>query len=165
MGPTNISHPLWNDVVARRRLYEPKAEQRAWAINVMVVDDDAADTSLILNVLKRHPNVSSTHAIDAPEVALEQLTSGHLKPDLVLLDIHMPRLDGFAFLNRIRRIPDMVFTPVVFLTTSCLATDVIEARHSSASFYVIKPDTYLELNARLDWVVKRAVSGAWSRPS
>lgn len=153
------------DVVARRPLYEPKPEQRVWSINVLIVDDDAADTSLILNVLRRHPNVASTHAVDDPELALEQLASGHAKPDLLLLDIHMPRLDGFAFLNRVRRIPDMAFTPVVFLTTSCLATDVIEARHSSASFYVIKPDTYLELNTRLDWVVKRAVSGAWSKQS
>ena len=66
MGPANITRPLRNDVIARRRLYEPKAEQRVWSINVLVVDDDAADTSLILNVLKRHPNVSATHAIDEP---------------------------------------------------------------------------------------------------
>jgi two-component system chemotaxis response regulator CheY len=150
-------------------LYHPQARnelrppQNNWNINVLVVEDDPADTSLILNVLRRHPGVSSAHAIDSPDVALEQLRAGHLSPDLVLLDIHMPRIDGFGFLESLRKIPAMARTPVVFLTTSCLASDVVEARHCSASSYVIKPDTYAELQTRLDAVIRKAVSGAWSK--
>lgn len=147
----------------RRLPLESRASQHVWSINILVVEDDPADTSLILNVLRRHPNVSATHATDAPDTALAQLSAGQLDPDLVLLDIHMPRLDGFGFLEGLRRIPSMVGVPVVFLSTSRLARDVIEARHTSASFYVIKPDTYQELQTRLDGVIKRAISGAWSR--
>jgi putative two-component system response regulator len=95
--------------------------------------------------------------------ALRQLAAGHRKPDLVLLDIHMPRIDGFEFLKGLRRIPGMISVPVVFLTTSGVGKDVLEYMGSSASLYVIKPDTLAELKVRLDGVVERAISGVWSR--
>jgi CheY-like chemotaxis protein len=142
---------------------EPPRPRRVWALNVLLVDDDAADTTLILNVLKRHPNVSTALATDAPEFVLRQLAAGRqMKPDLVLLDIHMPRLDGFGFLEALRGIPAMANVPVVFLTTSCLSSDVAKTRGSSALLYVIKPESYLELQSRLNGVLRRAASGRWS---
>jgi CheY-like chemotaxis protein len=158
-----ISTPPRDARVRRRPRFEPRPVQQVWSINVLLVEDDAADTTLILNVLKRHPNVSTAHAANAPDLALSQLAAGHLNPDLILLDIHMPRMNGFRFLDSLRRIPVMTGVPVVFLTTSGLARDVVEARHCSAAFYVIKPDTYVELQARLDGVIKRAISGVWSK--
>ena len=143
-------------------LLAPQPPKRVWSLNVLVVDDDAADTSLILNVLNRHPNVASAQATDAPEFALRQLEIGRLGPDLILLDIHMPRLDGFAFLRNLRDIPGLERLPVVFLTTSSLASDVLRTRRSSASHYVLKPDTYLDLQASLNGVLRRAASGRWS---
>ncbi|MDB5465169.1 MAG: response regulator rcp1 [Phenylobacterium sp.] len=134
-----------------------------WNLNVLLVDDDAADTSLILDVLRRHPDVAAVHAFDAPIAALRQLATGRQKPNLVLLDIHMPRLDGFEFLKELRRIESMVSVPVVFLTTSGLTRDVREYSASSASSYIIKPDTYFELQTRMDAVIKRALSGVWRR--
>src|ERR1700679_1594704 len=85
--------------------FEPRSPSRTWSLNVLLIDDDVADTCLILNVLKRHPQVSAAHATDAPDFALRQLAMGRLKPELVLLDIHMPRVDGFTFLREMRRIP------------------------------------------------------------
>lgn len=136
----------------------PQVQRRPWSITVLVVEDDLADATLILDVLRRHPGVAGAHASDAPDLVLRELGAGQLTPDLVLLDIRMPRLDGFVFLDRMRRIPAMEVTPVVFLTTSALASDVIEARHSSASSYIVKPDTYEELRQRIDRVIKRILS-------
>lgn len=146
-----------------RSRMKPRPEQRVWSINVLLVEDDVADTSLILNVLRRHPGVANVQASDSPQLTLRQLEANSMLPDLVLLDIRMPKLDGFEFLERLRMIPTMSETPVVFLTTSRLASDVIEARHSSAAFYVIKPDSYDELRSRLDGVIKRTLSGAWNK--
>jgi DNA-binding response OmpR family regulator len=143
--------------------FQPRPTRKVWSLNVLLVDDDQADTSLILNVLRRHPNVSRVHASDAPEVALREMAAGQLRPDLLLLDIHMPRVNGFEFLKALRRLPDMDAVPVVFLTTSGLGDDVMSAMDSSASLYVIKPDTYAELEIRLDGIIARAISGVWGR--
>jgi len=146
-----------------RRGSRPQPAQQVWRLNVLLVDDDPADTSLILSVLVRHPGVATARAVDAPVLALRQLLAGYRKPDLVLLDIHMPRIDGFEFLKGLRRLPGMASVPVVFLTTSGLGKDVIAYMGSSASLYVIKPDTFGELQTRLDGIIERAISGVWSK--
>jgi CheY-like chemotaxis protein len=143
--------------------FEPRPPRRVWSLNVLLVDDDAADTALILSVLKRHPHVSTALATDSPEFALRQLHGGrHMRPDLVLLDIHMPRLDGYGFLEALRGIPAMASVPVVFLTTSCRESDLERTRQTSALLYVVKPDNYLELQSRLNGVLRRASMGRWS---
>jgi CheY-like chemotaxis protein len=159
MSPESLQQSATGPGFRTQPFHAPRPESRAWSVSVLVVEDDLADTSLILDVLRRHPNVAAAHATDAPDLALRQLAAGQLHPDLVLLDIRMPRLDGFEFLDRLRQIPEMFETPVVFLTTSALASDVIEAKHSSACSYIVKPETYDELKARLDKVITRVVSG------
>jgi CheY-like chemotaxis protein len=147
--------------LAPKMRVDPQPARRFFGLNVLLVDDDPADVSLILSALKRHPGVSIAHATDSPGFALRQLSSGQLAPDLILLDIHMPKLDGFEFLEDMREIPSMASTPVVFLTTSRLRKDVGHARHSSASLYIVKPDNYFDLQAQLNGVIRRAAHGAW----
>jgi CheY-like chemotaxis protein len=141
----------------------PQPAQKVWRLSVLLVDDDPADTSLILSVLGRNRHVDTARAVDSPVLALRQLLAGYKKPDLVLLDIRMPRLDGFEFLAGLRKLPGMISVPVVFLTSSGLEKDVMAYMGSSASLYVIKPDTLPELQTRLDGIVERAISGAWTR--
>jgi DNA-binding response OmpR family regulator len=138
------------------------SHHHVWTLNVLLIDDDLADSTLILDVLKRHPSVSAAFATDSAKQALDQMEAGRLRPDLVLLDIHMPRMSGFEVLRKMRDIPDMNAVPVVFLTTSGLHKDVIGFGASSAASYVIKPDTYEELQNRLDGVIRKAASGAWT---
>jgi CheY-like chemotaxis protein len=138
-----------------------RAVQRIWYINVLVVDDDAADSSLITHALQLNEGVAAVRALANPGDALRQLASGQIDPDLVLLDLHMPQIDGFEFLRRMREIPALKTTPVVFLTSSARLRDAATARDSTAVFYIIKPDTYSGLKARLDLMVKRTISGGW----
>ena len=163
MVPDATSNLLDGEIHRDLTRHEARPPRRVWNINVLLVEDDAADTSLILNVLRRHQGVSSVQASDSPLLTLRQLETNHMLPDLVLLDIRMPRIDGFEFLERLRRIPNMADVPVVFLTTSRLASDVAEAKDSSAASYVIKPESYAELQARLDGVIKKVLSGAWNK--
>jgi DNA-binding response OmpR family regulator len=151
------------DAVRREPRAQPRPAQQTWRLNALLVDDDPADTSLVLGILARHPNIATARAVDSPVLALRQLLAGYRKPDLVLLDIRMPRLDGFEFLEGLRKIPGMISVPVVFLTTSGAEKDVMAYMRSSASLYVIKPDTFEELHLRLDGIVERAISGAWSK--
>jgi len=147
----------------RARQLDPPPVRQPVKLNVLLVDDDPADASLILNALGSHPNVAAARAVDSSVLALRQLLVGYRRPDLVLLDVHMPRIDGFELLKGLRRISGMVSVPVVFLTTSGLEKDVLAYRGSSASMYVVKPDTLSELQVRVNGILERAVSGVWSQ--
>jgi sigma-B regulation protein RsbU (phosphoserine phosphatase) len=131
-----------------------------WSINVLLVDDDPADTSLTLNALLRHKDVATAHAMDDPIAALRLLETGSLRPDLILLDINMPKMDGFGFIERLRRIPAMRDTPVTFLTTSRHIRDIVAARDCGSHSYVVKPDNLADLRARLDLEIRRAKASA-----
>lgn len=146
----------------RHRAYEDtRPAQRPWGIDVLLVEDDAADTTLILDVLRQHSFVFNCRASDAPDLALRQLAIGQIRPDLVLLDIHMPRMDGFNFLRRLRQIRPMAKIPVVFLTTAWTIRDASDATSSSAALYVIKPDTFDGLATCLDGVIRKVQSDLW----
>jgi len=60
-------------------------------------------------------------------------------PDVVLLDINMPRLDGLSTLKAIREDPDLRTLPVIMLTTSDAETDVLRSYESFANAYIVKP--------------------------
>src|SRR5580704_14642906 len=143
----------------RARQLDPRPAPQARKLNVLLVDDDPADTRLILDALARHPRVGAVRSVAEPVLALRQLLAGYKQPDLVLLDIHMPRIDGFAFLEGLRRIGGMVTAPVVILSTSGSEKDLLAYRSSSASMYVVKPDTFGELQTRIDGIVERTTSG------
>jgi CheY-like chemotaxis protein len=159
------NHSSRSEDVGRRRppRLDPRPAKQVWKLNILIVDDDPADTSLILSVLVRHANVSAVRVVAEPVLALRQLLVGYRQPDLVLLDVRMPRLDGFEFLEGLRRVPGMASVPVVFLTTSGVEKDVLAYMRSSAAMYVVKPDTLAELQIRMDGIVERAISGVWSQ--
>jgi len=131
-------------------------------LQILLVEDDAADASLILSALNKHPAVRAARVVAAPVQALRELVLGWPKPDLVLLDLQMPRIGGFEWLKGLRRIPGFISVPVVFLTTSDLGQDMLEYMRSSAALYVVKPDTFAELQTRIDGIITRTLSGVWS---
>lgn len=137
---------------------KPGLPVEAPRLDVLVVEDDAADTRLIQTALRRHPDIGDIATRSLPGRALLELSAGRLRPDLVLLDIVMPRLDGFQFLEVMRRVPAATTVPVVFLTTSAATRDIKRANENAALGYIVKPDSYEELEARLGAVIKKAVN-------
>jgi len=128
-------------------------------LDVLVVEDDAADTRLIQTALRRMPNIGNIATRNLPGRALLELSAGRLQPGIVFLDIIMPRLDGFQFLEVMRGVPAMASVPVVFLTTSAAARDVKRANENAAFGYIVKPDSFEELEARIGAVIRQAVNG------
>ena len=61
------------------------------------------------------------------------------EPDLLLLDLKMPRIDGFDVLHRIRTDPQRVKLPVALMTSSCLPNDIERAKELGATWYFVKP--------------------------
>ncbi|RAU21621.1 response regulator [Paramagnetospirillum kuznetsovii] len=111
----------------------------------MIVDDDPADAELVSKAIGRgrFPCVVDM-AADGVE-AMEKLrgpTPGaprRLSPDLVLLDINMPKKNGLQVLSEIRSDPKLRHLPVVMLSTSSADQDVVTAYKSGAQGYVTKP--------------------------
>ena len=143
---------------ALSQLLRPGASLRPRGMKVLLVEDDPADTQLIQRALQRHPDVSDVATRNAPARALMEISAGKLRPALIFLDISMPGIDGFQFLEALRKIPTMGEVPVMFLTSSAFVRDVGRAIRSSARDYIVKPDSFEELEMKIDVAIRRAGS-------
>jgi two-component system phosphate regulon response regulator PhoB len=86
--------------------------------------------------------------------ALGMITSS--RPDLVLLDIRMPGMDGLDVLRRLRKSPATKFLPVMFLTGTILDVDeLVQVLELDPSDFVTKEVSSRELVARVRWVLRR----------
>jgi len=136
--------------------------EAGWHANILVVDDDEADMTLIKHLLVHNPRVGTVFSNTAPESALDQLARHEYWPDLILLDVRMPRMNGFRFLEALRKIPKMKPIPVVLLTTSNLEGDMQRAREADVSGYVVKQESYEQFRMAIDGVISRLVDWDWN---
>jgi two-component system, sensor histidine kinase and response regulator len=113
---------------------------------ILIVDDQQANLHVVSTLLARHGYDVATAANG--EDALAALRS--LPPDLVLLDMLMPGMDGFELLAEIRREPTLVQLPVMFLTVAQDRDLLLKAFESGAVDYVTKPFMPEELLARVE---------------
>jgi DNA-binding response OmpR family regulator len=119
---------------------------------ILVVDDDEDIRGLLLALLER-----AGHKIfEAPDgrTGLRELYSR--SPDLVILDVAMPGLDGWATLERIREATDV---PVLMLTARDAEMERVRGLQGGADDYVVKPFGRQELVARVDVLLRRPRSG------
>ena len=120
--------------------------------SILVVDDDP-DIARFVEVNLRSAGYDVSVASDG-EQALEK--AGLLRPDLVLLDVMMPRIDGFEVAHRLRRNPQTSTTSIIMLTAKALATDKVLGLTAGADDYIIKPFDPIELLARVKGTLRRA---------
>jgi CheY-like chemotaxis protein len=107
---------------------------------LLLVEDSTADAILIREALRRVDVDQDVEIATDGVQALERLrTSGSPRPDLVLLDLNLPRMDGRAVLVEIKNDPDLCAIPVIILTTSASPADVDFAYRNHANSYVRKP--------------------------
>ncbi len=113
-------------------------------VEILLVEDDDADARLTENALRQdHIANNLTRASDAEE-ALRLLGDGAYRPDLILLDIHLPKMSGLELLKAIRENEHYQLTPVVVLTESTLQKDIVEAYELHANSYIQKPVDFEE---------------------
>jgi diguanylate cyclase (GGDEF)-like protein len=119
---------------------------------ILVVDDDP-DIARFVEVNLRSAGYDVSVASDG-EQALER--AWQLRPDLVLLDVMMPRIDGFEVAQRLRRNPQTANTSIIMLTAKALSTDKVLGLTAGADDYIIKPFDPIELLARVKGTLRRA---------
>ena len=120
---------------------------REGADRILAVDDEEANLLLLTTVLEREGYVNVV-ATSEPAEALPLFD--HYRPDLVLLDLHMPRLDGFALMERIREhTPPGEFLPILVLTGDSSTEARLRALAGGASDFLAKPFDVVEIVLRV----------------
>jgi len=115
---------------------------------IMVVEDDLDEAKLIKMVLEGE-GYEAVCAFNGKE-ALEKLESE--KPDLIVLDIMMPEMDGFTFCTKLRTLPEHKDTPVVFL--SAVAQHIQESKYPLDGVMRAEVDDYLEKPVKPEELLK-----------
>ncbi len=77
------------------------------------------------------------------------------RPDVIILDVMMPLVDGFAVLGRLKANPDLRTIPVIMLTARGQERDVLSGLQGGAADYIVKPFSLKELLARVDVALRR----------
>jgi len=113
--------------------------------SILVVDDTPANIGILLDTLSK-AGYRVRVASDG-ESALEQLQ--YSPPDLVLLDVMMPGMDGFETCRRLRQLPKLEQLPVVFMTALSDTQDKVRAFAAGADDYITKPFQHEEVLARV----------------
>lgn len=112
-------------------------------INILLVEDDTLDVMDARRTLDRMDILYRMHVAKNGEEALEYLSevkqTGGDKPDIILLDLNMPKMNGTEFLAHLRQIEDWKETKVFIITTSEEKEDKSLARSLGISGYIVKP--------------------------
>ncbi len=109
------------------------------AVQIFIVEDNLGDVLLVREALKESSMpFELQHAADGEE-AIQALIKDRIKPDLVLLDINLPKRDGWEVLHEIRSNPETRSVPVVVLSSSGSPEDRDRASRNLPSMYIQKP--------------------------
>ncbi|KJF17832.1 putative transcriptional regulatory protein TcrX [Acidithrix ferrooxidans] len=128
---------------------EPKLSEPTTAPRVLVIDDESSITDLVSLALG-FQGYKVEKASGARE-GLEKVRS--FSPDIILLDVMMPELDGFEVARRLRM--EKIDTPIIFLTAKDTTEDKVSGLKIGGDDYVTKPFSLEELAARVDAIIRR----------
>ncbi len=113
-------------------------------IDVLLVEDDPGDELMTREAFEDNKIGNTLHVVRDGEEALDFLYrrgahEGAPRPDLVLLDLNLPKYDGRQVLEKIKSDADLTDIPVVVLTTSAAEEDILRSYKLHANAYVTKP--------------------------
>jgi two-component system, chemotaxis family, response regulator Rcp1 len=136
---------------------------------ILLVEDNPSDVRLTVEVMKEGKLVNNLHVVGDGEEALHFLTrqgayANAPRPDLILLDLNLPRLDGREVLAEIKAIEELRRIPVVVLTTSKAEEDILKTYDLHANCYITKPvdfDQFIRVVEKIEdfWLTLVALPG------
>jgi CheY-like chemotaxis protein len=118
-------------------------------LNILLIEDDAIEVMKFNRVIK---TLSYNHKIIEAhngEEALEILKIKEIIPDIILLDLNMPKLNGLEFLKILKSDATLKYIPSIILTTSGNQKDLLECYKTGIAGYVLKPLKYEDYTERI----------------
>ena len=130
----------------------------AEVIHVLLVEDDPGDVLMTREAFEDHKLANTLHVVGDGVEAMQFLRHEGAyadvpTPDLVLLDLNLPRMDGREVLAQLKSDPELCRIPVVVLTTSEAEEDVLRSYSLHANAYVTKPvdfDRFVQVVQQID---------------
>jgi CheY-like chemotaxis protein len=122
-------------------------------LNILLIEDNRGDVRLVRESLAGCASIELVVAMDGLE-ALKVLQDPGRRPDLILLDLNLPGMDGRALLGRIKSDPELRRIPLVVLTSSNAPRDVQQAYGLHANCYMVKPTDFSRFEASVRRLVE-----------
>lgn len=127
-------------------------------IDILLVEDDPGDVLITREAFEHNKLKNRLHVTQDGEEGLDYLyRRGEFadapRPDLILLDLNLPKYDGRQLLEKIKSDPDLAQIPVVVLTTSSAEEDILKSYKLHANAYVTKPvdlDQFMKAVRQID---------------
>ncbi|AGB03196.1 response regulator [Methanoregula formicica] len=115
--------------------------------HILLVEDNEDHAELVIRGMRDQQVANSIHHVSDGEKALDYLfnrgpysdNTEHPRPNLVLLDLRLPRVDGIDVLRTIKSTPEFLRIPVVVLTSSEAESDIAQSYDYHANSYIVKP--------------------------
>ena len=116
---------------------------------ILLAEDDPGDQELIRRAFRESRFTNELRFVNDGEEVLDYLfqrgkysePSENPSPDLLLLDLNMPKMDGKEVIEKVRAVPELCSLPIVVLTTSQSEEDILRSYRLGANSYIIKPLT------------------------
>ncbi|MGJ8735619.1 response regulator [Zobellia laminariae] len=133
-------------------------------MDILLIEDDAIEVMKLQRTVKKLELKHNIIETKNGEDALEILKSGNRLPDIILLDLNMPRMNGIEFLSILKADDVLKYLPTVILTTSENRADLLECYKIGVAGYVIKPLKYEDYQSKLHkvleyWDINQLVKG------
>jgi CheY-like chemotaxis protein len=126
--------------------------------SILCVDDDDDDATLFESaVLTINKGINFLKCYGGRE-ALDLLTGSDSTPDIILLDVNMPLLNGFECLREIRKHKALMHIPVIMLSTSASPIDVSTALKLGATKFLTKPNSYVQICKMMNEVIAECLT-------
>jgi CheY-like chemotaxis protein len=115
-------------------------------LTILLADDDPADRLLFKEAIEELPVSVKLSTVENGEVLMERLNEkGSPLPDVLFLDLNMPKKNGFACLGEIKRNSDLERLPVIIFSTASEETKVTQVFRDAAHYYIRKPKHFADL--------------------
>jgi len=126
------------------------------AIKLLLAEDNPDDVEIAIRALRKSRQINDIRVVRDGEEALSLLFPDgvrdldQFRPDLILLDLNLPKVSGFDVLDRIKTSDELSSTPVIVLTVSEREEDIARAYRLGANTYITKPVDFAKFTHAID---------------